>query len=109
MHQDDRHEDRQRAEDHRAGARLARHRAGLLPASPGGGAARRERLASVSARLPPVSRCTLNAMMKKRNSGASMRLAMSHSRRVEIAAEPHAASMRAELDADRVADLLAAH
>ena len=39
-----------------------------------------ERLESVSARLPPVSRCTLRAMTKKRNSGASMRLAVSHSR-----------------------------
>ncbi len=39
-----------------------------------------DKLFSVSARLPPVSRCTLSAMMKKRNSGASMRLAISHSR-----------------------------
>ncbi len=38
------------------------------------------RLASVSARLPPVSRCTLSAMIKKRNSGTSMREAMSHNR-----------------------------
>src|SRR5256885_614662 len=30
-----------------------------------------ERLLSVSARLPPVSRCTLRAMMKKRNSGTN--------------------------------------
>src|SRR5712691_11453899 len=39
----------------------------------------RERLFNVSARLPPVSRCTLSAMMKNRNSDTSMRLAMSHS------------------------------
>src|SRR5579875_1388763 len=39
-----------------------------------------DRLARVSAKLPPVSRCTLKAMTKKRNSGVSMRWAMSHSR-----------------------------
>ena len=50
------------------------------------------RLARVSARLPPVSRCTLSAMMKKRNSGASMRLAMSHSSASRSRPEPHAGS-----------------
>ena len=39
-----------------------------------------ERLFSVSARLPPVSRCTFSAIMKKRNSGAVIRFAMSHNR-----------------------------
>src|SRR3989442_394340 len=38
-----------------------------------------ERLFKVAARLPPVSRCTLSAMMKNRNSDTVMRLAMSHS------------------------------